>query len=353
MVEIVPKKISYNKTLIDDLMKNMLQDYIKMATNQFFPDRIWGDIVESILECELAKPYPARAYKDMKRNMDFVGKKEYSPKLLDVTAATCLLIQNEQDLGFPKGKTKSIKSCLYSLRDDRNEMPGHSNANENEYELFEWGVVTLGHMDRFLRVVYECELFENESKEKFKHEYRNRIKQAKLCLEIDYRTHLLRENEESEFDELLKKVLSSNDPTAFHDVGRSFLDSRSPRKDIKKYIDWIRKAANGGIDSAQETLGDWYYTGEKAVGVEKDWTEALKWYEAVDKRSPIVEVRIASLYANGISPTHSVEEGMELIESYKSQWNIQVTELEDGTVDYRWHPKQKAQNDYPTQGFSK
>ena len=344
MVEIAPKPISYNKTMIDDLMKSMLQDYISMVVDRFSPEKSWPEIIDQILDDELSKPHPNQSYKDMKRNMDFVGRGEYTSKSLDVTAATCLLIFHGKELGLPlNGKTASIKSYVYSLRDDRNEMSAHSNANESEYEIFEWGVVTLGHMSRFLREVYECDVFGDEARERFRRDYRNRIKQAKASLEVDYRTHLLKEKDAQEFDELLRKVLSSKNPMAFWDIANEFSDSRSPRKDPEKYVAWVRKAADAGIDSAQELLGNMYYIGYAPADIDKDWTEALKWYELIDSRSPRLEVRIASLYANGASKDHSVEEGLALIESYRDRWGIQTIKHADGVLEYQWSPKRKGQ----------
>lgn len=344
MVEIAPKPISYNKTMIDDLMKNVLQDYISMAVDRFLPDKSWPEIIDQILDDELSKPHPNQSYKDMKRNMDFVGRGEYTPKSLDVTAATCLLIFHGKELGLPpNGKTASIKSYVYSLRDDRNEMPAHSNANESEYEIFEWGVVTLGHMSRFLREVYECDEFEDKTRERFKRDYRNRIKQAKASLEVDYRSHLLKENDAKELDGLLRKVLDSKDPMAFWEIEKDFRDPRSPRRDLEKYVAWVRKAADAGIDSAQELLGNMYYIGYAPANIDKDWPEALKWYELIDNREPRVEVAIASLYANGASKDHSVEEGLALIESYRDRWGVRTIKHADGVLEYQWSPKRKGQ----------
>ena len=310
MMEIAPKPISYNKTMIDDLMKNMLQDYISMVADQFSPDKSWPEIISPILDDELSKPRPNQTYKDMKRNMDFVEGGEYTPKSLDVTAAACLLIYHGKELGLPPNrKTDSIKSYVYSLRDDRNEMPAHSNANESEYEIFEWGVVTLGHMSRFLREVYEYDEFGDKAREHFKRDYRHRIRQAKASLQIDYRSHLLKENDAKELDGLLRKVLDSeNQQQAFWDIAEGFLIPSSPRRDFEKFVAWVRKAADAGIDSAQKLLGDWYYTGNDLANIEKDWQEALKWYELIDNRSPDVVASIASLYANGESTNHSAEE---------------------------------------------
>lgn len=345
MMEIAPKPISYNKTMIDDLMKNMLQDYIAMVVDRFSPDKSWPEIIDQILDDELSKPGTNQAYKDMKRNMDFAGRGEYTPKSLDVTAAACLLIYHGKELGLPpNGKTPSIKSYVYSLRDDRNEMPAHSNANESEYEIFEWGVVTLGHMSRFLRKVYECDEFGDKARERFKRDYRNRIKQAKASLEIDYRSHLLKENDAQELDELLRKVLSSKNPKlAFHDIANELLFKGSPREDPEKGAAWIRRAAAAGIDVAQERLGDLYYTGYAPANIEKNWPEALKWYELIDDKSQQVETRIASLYANGVSEDHSVEEGLALIESYRDRWGVQTTKYADGMLEYRWALNRKGQ----------
>lgn len=342
MNEVSSGSYSYSKTRIDDLMKRMLQDYVDMILKRFSPEQTFADIVIRILDKELSFPNPKRPYIDMKLKMDFHGKEAYTPKSLDVTAATCLLIFQSEALGIPKGQPAPIKSALHSLRDDRNEL-AHSTANESEYEIFEWGVITLGHMTRFLWEVCKCSLFSEEARDRFKHGYRNLIKQEKARLEGSYRSHLYREKEMQESADLLEYVLSNENPSlAFSEIAIEFIKPSSPRYDPGKYFDWVRRAADGGIDSAQSMLGNWYYSGAALAGVEKDWNEALEWYEKVDRVDPSVKVRIASLYANGISQEHSVEEGQELIESYKSIWNIETVKLEDGAIEHHWAPKSRV-----------
>ena len=52
--------------------------------------------------------------------------------------------------------------------------------------------------------------------------------------------------------------------------------NRPIKKDYKKAISWIRKAAEQDLANAQYILGDLYYSGD---GVKKDYNEAVKWYK--------------------------------------------------------------------------
>lgn len=336
-----PKKVSLNKSDIDDLMKMMLQDFIDISVRYSFSEESLGRVIAPILSNELSKQHPVQVYIDMDRKLKYLGLSEYLPKELDVTAATALLLYHGEEIGFPSGRMPALKSLLHSFREDRNELPAHSTGNETEYEVFEWGVITLGHMSRFLQKVYSSELFDEASRSEYRRKYRNKIKQTKCTLELDYRAYLQEINESQELDILLRKVLDSSNPMGFHEVGNEFLRSSSSRYDLSKYIAWVKKSAKAGIDSAQEMLAGWYYEGSMLAGIEKDWSRALELYETMGEVSPPTAIRIASLYVNGVSPEHTRDEGLQLIEKYKEKWEVGVMERDDGATEYYWIPKNR------------
>ena len=344
MIKPVPKEISLNKSAIDDLMKRVLQDFIGMAIRWSFPEKSWRDIVSPVVRAELGAPNPKQVYRNINRDLRLMDISEYTEKNLDVTAAVELLLYHSEDLGLPRKELASIRHLWYSFRDSRNAMPGHSHGNETAYEIFEWGVIALGHMGKFIEKVYNSELFDEKTRDGYKRTYRNRIRQAKSVLELDYKAHLQQENTRRELEDLLRKVLDCDDPLAFDAVEIEYISRTSLRYDPEKYFDWVKLAASAGVDSAQQLLGDWYYEGNTLAGVEKDWSKALELYEAVDSLNPSVAIRLASLYANGISSVHSAKEGVRLISEYKQKWNIRSATCEDGSTEYYWIPSNRAGN---------
>lgn len=340
MLKMVPKKVSFNKSVIDDLMKSMLQELITISTGYSFPEKSFSMIVAQIVEEELSKEHPVQAYRDINRRLKYLGSSDYSPKELDATASLALLIFHGVEMGLCGNRVATLRSLLYSFRDDRNELAAHSTGNETEYEVFEWGVITLGHMSRFLEEVYSSDLFDEASRDGYRRMYKNRIKQAKGALALDYKAFLQEAHEDWELDALLRNVLDGDSPNlGYHEVANDFMRRDSPKHDFSKYIAWTKKAAEAGVDSAQNVLADWYYAGFSSAGIEKDWEKALELYEAIEERDPFVAARIASLYVNDVSTEHTRDEGMRLLDEYREKWNVETIEHDDGAIELILHSK--------------
>jgi TPR repeat protein len=69
---------------------------------------------------------------------------------------------------------------------------------------------------------------------------------------------------------------------------RCFCGSEGVEKDLDKCFEWATKAAEGGDKSGQFRLGYAYSQGE---GVEKNWVEAIKWWELAAAQGCAVPMR--------------------------------------------------------------
>jgi len=76
--------------------------------------------------------------------------------------------------------------------------------------------------------------------------------------------------------ELTKKRMEVNDSNAYHMMGvHQLMGSMGLKKDERKALEYIEKAAELGLNTAHHTLGSMYSEG---MGVEKDAAKALHYY---------------------------------------------------------------------------
>lgn len=88
-------------------------------------------------------------------------------------------------------------------------------------------------------------------------------------------------------------------PEAQSQLGLAYLwGSRGANKNEAEAVSWLRKAAEQGHASAQNSLGVCYLKGR---GVKKDEGEAVKWYiKAANQGEPLAEANLGDCYAYGM-----------------------------------------------------
>ena len=77
------------------------------------------------------------------------------------------------------------------------------------------------------------------------------------------------------------------------------------KQDFEKAVEWIRKAAEQGLDRGEYNLGFCYYYGK---GVKKDYKEAVKWFrKAADKENAYAQVSLGECYylGNGVKKDYT------------------------------------------------
>ena len=100
---------------------------------------------------------------------------------------------------------------------------------------------------------------------------------------------------ESIKNEVATKIINIGDPIeaqAQFDLGELYANAQGEARDIKKAIEWYRKAAEQGLQSAQNYLGYAYTNGQ---GVPKDISKGIEWfrkateqYETINAQNKIV-----------------------------------------------------------------
>jgi TPR repeat protein len=87
------------------------------------------------------------------------------------------------------------------------------------------------------------------------------------------------------------------DLEAWWDIGICYRDGLGVKKDMKKALYWLEKAANRNYDGACVSLGDMYYSGQ---GVKKDQKKAFELYNrGLRRQSPDAQYRIGLCLYNG------------------------------------------------------
>jgi len=92
-------------------------------------------------------------------------------------------------------------------------------------------------------------------------------------------------------------LAEADDATAQYRMGDLLRKGQGGKKDLKRAVDWFRKAALGGNVSAQIRLGESYRTGQ---GVPKDVKIAVSWYrKAANAGSSWGQLRLGQMYRLG------------------------------------------------------
>jgi len=86
----------------------------------------------------------------------------------------------------------------------------------------------------------------------------------------------------AEFAKLLRKA-EAGDAKAQLDLARAYSEGTGVPKDSGKSLEWLRKSAAQGYAGAEVVLGLFYQKG--VGGVEKDPSEAAKWYKKAAKQA--------------------------------------------------------------------
>lgn len=112
-------------------------------------------------------------------------------------------------------------------------------------------------------------------------------------------------------NEVAIKILNIGSPLeaqAQFDLGELYANAECEARDIKKAIDWYRKAAEQGLQNAQNYLGYAYTNGQ---GVPKDVSKGMEWFRKATKQDE------AKNDQNKIVTTTSLVDKLTEIKTYK------------------------------------
>jgi TPR repeat protein len=127
--------------------------------------------------------------------------------------------------------------------------------------------------------------------------------------------------EQQEFASWSEKA-KQNDPEAFLQVGRGYLQGRGIAQDDAKAAEYFRKAAELGNWKAQNNLGLLYASGR---GVDKNIDEATKWLrKAAESGSVDAQVNFASMLTDGHELHQDFQEATKWFEKAAEQNSLEA-----------------------------
>ena len=95
----------------------------------------------------------------------------------------------------------------------------------------------------------------------------------------------------------LKTKAAKSDAESQLQLGAAYAKGQGVDKDYTEAVKWYRHAAERGQALAQSNLGFYYANGR---GVDKDYTEALRWYRKVAEQGvATAQHNLGVMYANG------------------------------------------------------
>ncbi|TSA30646.1 MAG: sel1 repeat family protein [Verrucomicrobiaceae bacterium] len=106
--------------------------------------------------------------------------------------------------------------------------------------------------------------------------------------------------------ELLREAATAGSPKA------AFNLAQIQMKNGRTYeaLDFMTKAADGGMPEAEIVLADWYYFGQP--GIDIDYKKAFEFYSrAAERGNPVAQNALGSIYYNGLGQARDRKKGVE------------------------------------------
>ena len=101
----------------------------------------------------------------------------------------------------------------------------------------------------------------------------------------------------------------TGDAEAQNDLGKAYYEGKGVEKNFTEAVKWYKKAAYQGNAKAQEGLAICYDNGN---GVEENIKEAVKWYtKAAEQGLPIAQCNLGVCYENGDGVEKNLEEAIK------------------------------------------
>lgn len=157
--------------------------------------------------------------------------------------------------------------------------------------------------------------------------YAGEFEEGKVAFEFqDYETALQK----------WKPLAENGNPEAQASIGNMHFQGKGLTKDVSEALRWWKKAAENGDSNLQQELGHDYYFGEKSKGINRDFTDAAKWFQKGK-----IKVALGSMFLEGLGVEKNVKEGKRLIEEgakdnsfIKNGGECLATNVMKGTLPY-------------------
>lgn len=273
-------------TDIVTLRTHALQDFLRMVLDENWRNYIYSRAHAQVEGNGQYKSNYISAYEKMRD----VGIDNYDVDDMDVTFI-CVVINYCGAIAKTQYKTRE---ALKKLTEDRN-VTGHSNANEDDEELYLRGLLDLCNLRDFVKTIDQVETdIDDDARLNYRQKYINEIAQLMDLLDEE-RIELVQQRKNIDKD--VQRILNSDNPQ------KAWLDTMeiyskkyiSQEKDHEKYAAFIIAASDAGIVNAHSLAADWF------IIIKKDYPEAVRrlklLFDAYDKL-PAYEAKtiIDSLY---------------------------------------------------------
>ncbi len=321
---------------VTKLQTNMLQGYFKMIIDSHYVDTSWKNKVESCVKKGVVGKYKVN-YAAANDKIRALGIEKYEIEDMDTTIISTIILY-ERDVTMHEVKSR-IRGVVNSVNEDRKYF-AHQNGNETDLELYHRMVVAVNNMFKLASAVDDDVLLHDNARITYRRKYTEQLSDILESIEED-RYELFKEQERIRTIE--KDVFALKTTNNFNYVWKRLiekylgdwsLDSESRRN----YYEFIIKAADAGIQRAYVNVGNFYFDGELG---QIDYKKAEEYYVKAGEELGIREkYKLASIYINGKSEEHSVQEGQTILNKigHENKELIQW-KRDDGFVCYEWRKK--------------
>ena len=307
---------------------NACQDYLKLVINDGWQQIIYNKAKNEITTNGRYTDKYISAYEKMRD----IGIENYSIEDMDVTFIS-EVIHGCRSIVPTTDKTRK---AIERLTEDRN-LTNHSNENEEDEELYLWGLLALCNLRNFVRTVdrFETEI-EDERRQIYRSTYIIKIEELKEKLDEE-RILLIQRNKDVERD--INRILESDDRLkTWSDLCELYMNRYwKLEKDPEHYNEFMVKASDAGITEAHGNAADYFFV------IRKDYVEGERrlfmLFNSFDILPAYESKRIVDELNYYLLQGNTITEGMAKLINGIIEQGYLVLKNDDGL--YVWEKKSK------------
>lgn len=283
----------------------------------------WRNFIYNKAKNEVISGKFKSRYKPVYDKMRDIGVENYNIDDMDISFIT-EVIRGCREIAPTNKKTRDAMEPIF---DDKN-IKSHSNQNEDDEELYLYGLLSLCNLRKFVRIVDDFETqIEDECRVLYRKTYISKIQELMEKLDQE-RIQLKQKNKDIESD--INKIFESEDKlNAFWNIERLYFKRYFEiEKNIEYYDEFMIKASDAGIVYAHSRAAEHFFiTKNDYIEGEKRLLKLLNSYDKL----PVDEVYMIIYIINDyLSKNFSLTEGMVEIVNRIIKQGFKITKTDNG-----------------------
>lgn len=302
---------------IEMLLTRILQGYFRLEIGKLGIADSW----KTSFDAEILRGLSSNAASSFKGAYDVIqikGLEAYDIEDMDITILCAILGNGNSFTGF---QPPQIFQWIHILRANRN-LKDHSSGNEPEHSLLELAYAALHDARRFIMAICKYSSLPTSNTQNFAAMFLPQLDEMSRIISEDLLQSQFDNSRWVQFHNDIQLVKQSKSPVDFwHQLMLNKYRSETYYAD-GTYREFLIMAARAGIVLARHELASAYFEGYSFNGVPRDFSKALEhyhWLQENNELGPDERINLASLYINGLDPSHTKEDGEQILSSINKE----------------------------------